>query len=136
MSDLGNYLLLEEPVSVENFIRLRQVSGLSPRPANSVAVGLRNSLYGVQIKFGSETVAMGRIVGDGGLNFDLVDIAVEPEHQGKGLGRMLMEALLAYIKGNVEPGAYVTLMADVPGLYEKFGFHYTSPESEGMYYRW
>jgi hypothetical protein len=30
---------------------------------------------------------MGRIVGDGAMNFDIVDVAVE----GKGLGRLVME---------------------------------------------
>ncbi|MFK7863849.1 MAG: GNAT family N-acetyltransferase [Pseudohongiellaceae bacterium] len=133
---MEDYLLVEEVVSVADFIRLRRVSGLSARPEQAVARGLSNSLYGVQIKIGAETIAMGRIIGDGGLNFDIVDVAVAPEHQGKGLGRMLMEALLGYIKANVEPHAYVTLMADVPSLYEKFGFHYTSPDSEGMYYKW
>ncbi len=28
---------------------------------------------------------MGRIVGDGAINFDIVDVAVDPAHQGKAL---------------------------------------------------
>lgn len=136
MSKLSAYTLIEEVASAADFIRLRHVSGLSPRPEAAVAAGLKNSIYGVQIRVKSETVAMGRIIGDGGLNFDLVDIAVAPEHQGFGLGRMVMEALMTYIKANVTPGAYVTLMADVPALYEKFGFAFASPASEGMFYQW
>ncbi len=38
---------------------------------------------------------MGRIVGDGAINFDIVDVAVDPAHQGKGLGRLVMEKLVA-----------------------------------------
>ncbi|WP_269969020.1 MULTISPECIES: hypothetical protein [unclassified Shewanella] len=30
-------------------------------------------------------------------------------------------------------GAYITLMADVPELYEKFGFKLSRPASEGMF---
>lgn len=136
MSQGSQYELVEKVASLEDFIRLRHVSGLSPRPAQAVAIGLKNSLYGVQVKHQNETVGMGRIIGDGGLNFDLVDIAVAPEHQGFGLGRMIMEALMAYVEANVIPGAYVTLMADVPALYEKFGFEFARPDSEGMFYQW
>lgn len=133
---MSTYQLFDSVVGVEDFMRLRKVSGLSARPESAVAMGLKNSLYGVQIKQGSLVVGMGRLIGDGGLNFDVVDIAVAPEHQGFGLGRMIMEALMAYLHATATPGAYITLMADVPALYEKFGFAYSSPESEGMYYRW
>lgn len=79
---------------------------------------------------------MGRIVGDGALNFDIVDIAVDPDHQGRGLGRQIMEALIAWLDANAFKGAYVTLVADVPDLYAKFGFESVRPESEGMARVW
>lgn len=135
-SDSHKYTLLEEVVSVADFIHLRDVSGLSPRPESAAAMALKNSLYAVQVRCESTAVGMGRIVGDGGLNFDLVDIAVAPDHQGQGLGRMIMEALMAYLNAAATPGAYITLMADVPALYEKFGFVYSRPGSEGMHYLW
>lgn len=130
------YKLIKEVAPLKDFMRLREVSGLSARPESAAAKGLQNSLFGVQIKQDSLVVGMGRIIGDGGLNFDIVDVAVAPEHQGFGLGRMIMEALMEYLKTNATPGAYITLMADVPALYKKFGFEFSSPESEGMYYRW
>jgi ribosomal protein S18 acetylase RimI-like enzyme len=136
MHSTKNYKLLEEVVSVEDFMYLREVAGLSPRPLFAAASALQNSLYAVQVRHESTVVGMGRIVGDGGLNFDVVDIAVAPEHQGFGLGRMIMEALMTHLNATAAPGAYITLMADVPALYEKFGFAYASPASEGMYYRW
>lgn len=73
---------------------------------------------------------MGRIVGDGAINFDIVDVAVDPAHQGKGLGRLVMEKLVAWLDANAFDGAYVTLVADVPELYAKFGFESVRPESE------
>ena len=75
---------------------------------------------------------MGRIVGDGVLNFDIVDVAIDPQHQGKGLGRKIMEALMLWLREKATTGAYVTLIADVPELYEKFGFKCVRPESESM----
>ncbi|MBC3767717.1 GNAT family N-acetyltransferase [Neptunicella marina] len=126
------YQLIEECVDVDTFLFLRQVSGLSPRPRAGAEIGLANSLYAVHICYEGTPVGMGRIVGDGGLNFDIVDIAVHPDHQGKGLGRKIMQAIMDYLEKNTLKGAYITLMADVPALYEKFGFTYTRPESEGM----
>jgi predicted N-acetyltransferase YhbS len=66
----------------------------------------------------------------------VVDVAVAPECQGFGLGRVVMEALVACLNATAAPGAYITLMVDLPVLYEKFGFAFSSPGSEGMYYRW
>ncbi|HBH6914488.1 GNAT family N-acetyltransferase [Serratia marcescens] len=114
-------------------MRLRQVAGLSARPRAGAELALPNSLYGVQITLSGLVVGMGRVVGDGGLNFEIVDVAVDPEHQGKGLGRQIMSHIMAYLERAAPQGAYITLMADVPSLYEKFGFKLSRPASEGMY---
>lgn len=79
---------------------------------------------------------MERIVGDGALNFEIVDVTVDPEYQGKGLGRKIIEALMSRLGQQAPVGAYVTLIADVPELYEKFGFKTVRPESEGMALIW
>ncbi len=79
---------------------------------------------------------MGRIVGDGALNFEIVDIAVDPVHQGHGLGRIIMENIIRWLDSNAYKGAYVSLVADVPELYAKFGFELVRPESEGMARVW
>jgi len=127
------YQTLEQVASVDDFIRLRDISGLSPRSRDAAKVGLPNSLYGVQITFNDEVVGMGRVVGDGALNFEVVDVAVDPAHQGKGLGRMIMQNIMDYLDKTAQKNAYITLMADVPALYEKFGFKLSRPNSEGMY---
>jgi ribosomal protein S18 acetylase RimI-like enzyme len=94
------------------------------------------SLYGVHIVVAGKIVGMGRVVGDGAINFEIVDIAVDPEQQGRGYGRLIMESIMAYLQKTASAGAYVSLMADVPELYEKFGFKLTRPASEGMYISW
>ncbi|WP_444997232.1 GNAT family N-acetyltransferase [Aliikangiella sp. IMCC44359] len=127
------YEILEKIVSVNDFMRLREATGLTPRSRAGAEVGLPNSLYGVHIKIDSQTIAMGRVVGDGGLNFEIVDVAVEPKYQGQGIGRIVMEHIMAYLEQTAPKDSYITLMADVPELYQKFGFKYTSPECEGMY---
>ncbi|NRD71951.1 GNAT family N-acetyltransferase [Shewanella sp. VB17] len=76
---------------------------------------------------------MGRVVGDGALNFEIVDIAVDPVYQGKCYGRLIMQAIMDYLDREAPKGAYISLMADVPELYEKFGFTLSRPTSEGMF---
>lgn len=100
-------------------------------------MGLANSIYSVIIrnKTDEKLIGMGRIIGDGGTAYQIVDIAVHPKEQGKGLAKAIMELLMKYIHDEINPQAYVNLIADRPAdkLYEQFGFVETTPESLGMY---
>ena len=125
--------IIEEVASVDDFLYLRKISGLTPRTCEAAKKGLPNSLYGVQLIINNKVIGMARVVGDGALNFEIVDVAVEPEHQGKGYGSLLMKHVMKYINENATQGAYITLMADVPALYKKFGFQLSRPKCEGMF---
>ena len=37
-----------------------------------------------------EIVGVGRVIGDGGLFYDIVDMAVAAEHQQKGVGKLIL----------------------------------------------
>ena len=119
---------------IDSYIRLRKNTGLSPRSRKAVELGLPNSLFAVTV-YDEKVVGMGRVIGDGGCNYEVVDVATEPEYQGKGLGRSVMEAIMTYLEEDAPEGSYISLIADVPALYEKFGFKLCSPNSEGMYIR-
>jgi GNAT superfamily N-acetyltransferase len=63
-------------------------------------------------------------------------MAVLPAHQGKGVGRLIMEALTAWLDNNAPKTAYISLMAHhgKPAFYAKFGFKYAElPNASGMY---
>jgi len=118
---------------VDDFLRLRRVAGLSERSREAATAGLPNSLFAITVyDANGVAVAMGRVVGDGGCNFEVVDIAVDPPCQGQGLGRLVMNHISRYLDANVPPGSYVCLIADTPWLYEKFGFDYCAPALHGM----
>ena len=82
-----------------------------------------------------QLIGMGSIVGDGGTAYQLVDIAVHPTQQQKGIGKQIMGRLMNYIDTQVDPKAYVNLIADCPAdqMYQQFGFVATAPQSVGMY---
>ncbi|MBO1329657.1 GNAT family N-acetyltransferase [Streptomyces sp. VRA16 Mangrove soil] len=110
--------------SVDVFRRLRTDAGLSDKDPAAVALALPHSWYGVLLRHRGEPVGMGRIIGDGGTAFQIVDICVHPDHQGRGLGRRIMAALTDELERRAPSSAYVSLIADGPAkfLYEKFGF--------------
>ena len=120
--------------AIATYQLLRVAAGLSAKSTEAAAKGLPNSLFAVQVLLGDEVVGMGRIIGDGGCFFQVVDIAVLPAHQGKGLGKLIMREIMRYIDSEVPPSAYVSLIADgqAQDLYAQFGFRHTAPASVGM----
>ena len=129
-----DYRLLSETPSAEDYLRLRIMAGLTPKTAEGATAGLPNTVFAVVIRKGDEVVGMGRVIGDGGLFFQVVDIAVLPEHQGLGLGKAIVGALVDHLRATAPKGAYVSLMADGEAhrLYAQFGFALTAPRSVGM----
>ncbi|MBZ9654807.1 GNAT family N-acetyltransferase [Phyllobacterium lublinensis] len=124
--------------SVEDYRRLREIAGLSPKSQQAAEKGLPNTLYAATIRHqAGATVAMGRVVGDNGCFYQIVDIAVDPSHQGKGLGKVIVSSLIDFVNAEAPDGAYVSLIADGPAryLYAKFGFEPVMPESIGMAFR-
>ncbi|WP_245156285.1 GNAT family N-acetyltransferase [Agrilutibacter solisilvae] len=128
--------LVEHFPEVEDYCRLRTVAGMSPKTAEAARKGLPNTLYGVSLRHDGEVIGMGRIIGDGGCFYTVVDIAVAPPWQGQGLGKRIMNALDAWLRTHAEPSAYVTLVADGEArhLYSKYGFVETAPASVNMEY--
>ena len=128
--------LVERFPEVEDYCRLRSLAGMSPKTAEAARKGLPNTLYGVSLRAEGEVIGMGRIIGDGGCFYTVVDIAVAPGYQGQGLGKRIMGALDAWLRDNAEPSAYVTLVADGNArfLYSKYGFVETAPASVNMEY--
>ncbi|KAL6233064.1 hypothetical protein BDW75DRAFT_7398 [Aspergillus navahoensis] len=139
-----NYTLTSGTPSVTSYLHLRLTSGLSPKtPAQAAAIAT-GTWYGCYITYTDPSdrsspdpipVAMGRIISDGGWYFHIVDMAVLPEHQRKGLGDVILKNLLRYIMANKAEGEpYVNLLADEPGrkLYRRNGFVDAMPHSLGM----
>ena len=52
---------------VEDYLRLREVAGLTPRDRASAEAGLPNSSVAVVVTEGQAIVGMGRVIGDGAL---------------------------------------------------------------------
>jgi GNAT superfamily N-acetyltransferase len=128
--------LIERFVDASTYRSLRKAAGMAPKTPEAVERGLKNTVYGVNLRHAGDTIGMGRIIGDNGTVFIVVDIAVLPAWQGRGLGKRIMTALDAWLRANVPESAYVGLVADGDAkyLYEKFGFAEIGPAQVYMEY--
>lgn len=128
------YSVLHEIPSIETYQALRVGAGLSAKSLQAASRGLPNTLFAVQIIHEGVAIGMGRVIGDGGTAFQVVDIAVLPDHQGKGLGKLITREISAYLARTVPETGYVSLIADGPAkdLYAQFGFASAAPASIAM----
>jgi GNAT superfamily N-acetyltransferase len=130
------YRLVDGPPTSEDYLDLRLRAGLSPRRKDQAASALPGSWAACHVLSESEDrpVAMGRVIGDGGWYFHVVDMAVLPDHQRRGLGSAVLTYLLEQIRARAPKGAFVSLLADPPGrpLYARHGFVESAPDSIGM----
>lgn len=109
------------PAAVE-YLALRQIAGLSAMSREGAEIGLRNSLFAVCLREEDMLIGMGRVIGDGGCFFQVVDIAVHPDVQGMGYGKLIMSEIMNYLREAVPARGLVSLLADVPAdqLYAQF----------------
>jgi GNAT superfamily N-acetyltransferase len=130
------YRLVDGTPTVEDYLELRVRSGLTPKREEQAAAALPGSWAACHVLHDAQdrSVAMGRVLGDGGWYFHVADMAVLPEHQRRGLGSAVLDYLLEQIRARAPEGALVTLFADPPGrpLYARHGFVESAPSSIGM----
>jgi GNAT superfamily N-acetyltransferase len=133
----AGYTLVERLPSVAEYNEVRRSAGLTTKDEIAVERGLANSLFAVCVEHNGSVVAIGRVIGDGGLFYDIVDMAVLPEHQKAGIGTLIMKALLAYIDAHARPTSLICLMANrgIAPFYERFGFIARDPDMPGMVIR-
>ena len=131
---MTDYLLVERRPTVPEYRDLRRLSGLSEKTVDAAELGLPGTLFSVVIEAEGTAIGMGRVIGDGGTAYQIVDIAVLPAHQGQGLGKRIVAALVDWLHANAPKSAYVSLIADGPAkdLYAQYGFEPVMPASIGM----
>ena len=110
----------------ELFLEIYQSVGWEAPGLDQIERALQGSLATFCVYDGGQPVGMARLLGDGGMSFYIKDFAVRPEYQGKGVGRLLMNAMEDHIMAGIPDGWAVSLeLISSKGrepFYEKFGF--------------
>ena len=114
-----------------NFLR-KQV-GWTEYDLQSIAEGMKNTIFCLCIYDGSKIIGMGRVIGDGKLCFYIQDIIVIPEYQKNKIGTQIMNRIMEFIKTRAVNNTIVGLMSALgkEQFYESFGFAKRPNESFG-----
>lgn len=115
----------ENILSYENYHKLRTSVGWTNFSAAQAQTALANSLYTVTAVENNETVAMGRLIGDGQY-YMIVDVIVRPDFQKQKIGTSLLNMLLKYVDNHTpdKGRSSVSLIAEKgkEAFYETLGF--------------
>jgi GNAT superfamily N-acetyltransferase len=127
--------LVEQSPTVKEYQVLRRSTGWAMQPDQAVRQGLDKTLYSVCALASGRVVGCARVVGDGALYFYVQDLIVLREHQGRGIGRMMMDKVMAWLDRNAGPDAFVGLMAakGYSPFYDRYGFQPRPGSAPGMY---
>ncbi|WP_432651392.1 GNAT family N-acetyltransferase [Huintestinicola sp.] len=113
-------------LTAEEFILLWETVWGEGPSYEQTELALRHTLFRVSVYDKGKVVAMARMIGDMGLDYYIKDVVVRPEYQKRGIGRLLINELLKFIRENGVSGTdiFVELCAEPDKIpfYEKFGF--------------
>jgi len=99
---------------------LYRAAPLGNKNADDLEVVFGNSMFCCFARDNGRLVGAGRVLADGRDCAYLCDVAVLPSHQGRGLGKQIIERLVAQSRSHTK-----ILLYSVAGrepLYAKFGF--------------
>ena len=115
-------------LTAEEFIELWETVWGSGPSLEQTKLAMEHTLFRVSVYDNEKVVAMARMIGEMGLNYYIKDVAVRPEYQKKGIGKLLINELLDFVKKNGVSGTdiFVELCAvpDKVPFYEKLGFDF------------
>lgn len=133
MSDQIEYRA--EIPTADGFVRLFRSTGWDEAldvPADRLAASLPAAWYGICAFHGDRLVGMGLILSDGILHALIVDLIVEPEWRGRGIGTEIMRLLVQRCR---EAGVLQVQLFSARGkrgYYEALGFEARSEDGPGM----
>ncbi len=124
MMDKNKIKIVENSPKAEDYLHLRESLSWNTYSLSDTKIALSNNLYSVSIYYEYEIIGMGRVVGDGRLCFYIQDIMVKPDYQHKGIGTLILNNIIEYLKNTATKEAYIGLMSKKgkEEFYENFGF--------------
>lgn len=122
-------------ITAEEYMSLRKMVGWVQFPLEEAQICIDNAYMVLCVRDDDKTIGVVRLLWDGGYIAFLSDVIVDPEYQGQGIGRKLVESCIERLKKDMKPGYKVKLtLNSAKGkepFYEKFGFRVRPNEDAG-----
>jgi GNAT superfamily N-acetyltransferase len=126
---------IENCLTAEALAGLRDLAGWSHTEIEQARKALENTRFSVVAVDKGQVVGMGRLIGDGAMIWYIQDVIVLPEYRRSGVGTVIVEKLMAYVRREAMPGTKVAVgLMSAKGkepFYEKCGFYTRPNEREG-----
>lgn len=115
-----------DSLTVEEYLNIRDKVNWKKLFQEQAKKALANSLYVVAAYDEEKLVGMGRIVGDGAVICYVQDLIVVPDYQRKGVGSMVLKALISFVDNlRMEQSEMMLCLMSAKGregFYEANGF--------------
>lgn len=107
-------------VDLGELSRLYKVAPLGDKPPEALRTVFGNSMFTCFIYAGDQLVGAGRALADGLDCAYIADVAVHPDHQGRGLGKAIVTELVTRARGHKKIILYAN--PGTEGFYHQLGF--------------
>jgi ribosomal protein S18 acetylase RimI-like enzyme len=114
------WVLDQDSVDWQELSNLYRIAPLGEKPPDLLREVYTNSRYKCFVYDGTVLIAAGRALADGRDCSYICDVAVHPEHQGRGLGKQVIERLRTLSAGHKKIILYANPGKE--GFYRKLGF--------------
>jgi GNAT superfamily N-acetyltransferase len=109
-----------EGVDLDELSHLYRVAPLGEKPPAALATVFGNSMFRCFVRADGALVGAGRALADGLDCAYIADVAVHPDHQGRGLGRAIIRRLVDLAQGHRKIILYAN--PGTEGFYTRLGF--------------
>ena len=89
-----------EGVDWDELSQLYRIAPLGEKPPDALRTVFGNSMFGCFVYAGEVLVGAGRALADGVDCAYIADVAVHPDHQGRGLGKAIIRRLVTLAEGH------------------------------------
>jgi GNAT superfamily N-acetyltransferase len=107
-------------VDWDELSNLYRIAPLGEKPPDALRTVYGNSMFRCFVYAGAVLVGAGRALADGVDCAYIADVAVHPDHQGRGLGKAIIRRLVAQAEGHKKIILYAN--PGTEGFYEGLGF--------------
>lgn len=121
---------------IDSFYSLFQTTGWSVyKQKEELFEAINKSWYVISAYSLDSLVGFGRIISDGNLHAFVVDLIVLPEYQGRGIGKEILNRLVAVAEREGIKDIQLFCAKGKKEFYIKNGFEERPAEAPGMQYR-